>query len=329
MYHSLIATALRVRRAYSKKHGRTPHLLRPRRFTEKIQWRKLFDFNPLFPTLCDKIAVRDYIAERVGREHLIPLLWSGAPADIPLGSVARPCFLKSSHSSGQVMAIGRDDILDPADIRAKTESWLAINHGLAYDEPGYAPVPPRLMIEQAVTTADGARPDEIRLFVFDGKVAVINTVFVEDGRIRSGAFHTRDWTRLNWHFTRVVDRSFPRPSHLDEMIAMAERLGEGLDHVRVDIYDCGERIWIGELTLYSWSGYSRFEPDEADFELGTYWRIRSSGWRAVLAALAGGRTFGARAATVEGTPGLRTSIAGAFERTVVGPGTGQSLDGSP
>ena len=62
MSRSLIATAFRVRRAYLEKHGRAPRLLRPRRFTEKIQWRKLFDFNPLFPTLCDKIAVRDYIA---------------------------------------------------------------------------------------------------------------------------------------------------------------------------------------------------------------------------------------------------------------------------
>lgn len=303
MNHSLIATALRVRRAYTKRHGRAPRLLRPRRFSEKIQWRKLFDFNPLFPILCDKIAVRDYIAERVGPEHLIPLLWSGTSADIPFESVTRPCVLKSSHSSGQVIMIERGDILDPADIRARTECWLAINHGLVYDEPGYAPVPPRLMIEQAVTTEDGARPDEIRLFVFDGKVAVINTVFVEDGRIRNGAFHTRDWARLNWHFTREVDRSFPRPSRLGEMIAVAERLGEGLDHVRVDIYDCGERIWIGELTLYSWSGHSRFEPDRADFELGSHWRMRVPRWRSVAAALFGGRTFGTRAEMAKITPG--------------------------
>ncbi|MEO6209258.1 MAG: ATP-grasp fold amidoligase family protein [Gemmatimonadaceae bacterium] len=327
MSRSLIATAFRLRRAYSGKHGRAPRLLRPRRFTEKIQWRKLFDFNPLFATLCDKIAVRDYIAERVGPEHLIPLLWSGAPADIPFDAIARPYFLKSSHSSGQVIMIGREDVLDATAIRERAARWLTINHGLAYDEPGYAPVPPRLMIEQTVTTADGARPDELRFFVFDGKVAVINTVFVEDGRIRSGAFHTRDWTRLNWHFTRVVDRSFPRPSRLDEMITVAERLGEGLDHVRVDIYDCGDRIWIGELTLYSWSGYSRFDPDEADFELGSYWRIRSSGWRPVVAALFGGRTFGARAEMAKMTPGMRKSVAGALERTPVGPGTGQSLDG--
>jgi hypothetical protein len=294
---SLIASALRVRRRYARAHGRAPNLLRPRRFTEKMQWRKIFDFNPAFPILCDKLAVRDFIAERVGHEHLIPLVWSGVPAEIPFDRVAPPFVLKSTHASGQVIMVGGDDIPDTSAIRAQAESWLTTNHGAAHDEPGYEPVPPRLLIEQTVTTADGARPDEVRLFVFDGKVAVVNTVFVEDGQLRNGAFHTPDWTRLSWHFTRTIDRAFPRPIRLHDMIELAERLGQGLDHVRVDIYDCGDRIWIGELTIYSWSGHARFNPDEADLELGAFWRTREPAWRSILALLFRGRAFPPRQGT--------------------------------
>jgi teichuronopeptide biosynthesis TupA-like protein len=256
-----------------------------------MQWRKIFDFNPAFPILCDKIAVRDFIAARVGREHLIPLIWSGLPAEIPFDRVSRPFFLKSTHASGQVIMVGRDADPDIAAIRAQAEAWLALNYGADRDQPGYGPVPARLMIEETIATDEGARPNEIRLFVFNGKVAVINTVFVEDGQIRSGAFHTPDWTRLNWHFTRRVEQSFPRPIRLRDMIALAERVGEGFDHLRVDFYDCGERIWIGELTVYSWSGYSRFNPDEADLELGAYWRMPKLRWRAILAMLVRGRSF--------------------------------------
>lgn len=294
MYHSLIARAVRLRRAYARAHGRVPHLLWPRRYTEKMQCRKLFDFNPLFPILCDKLAAREYIVARVGREHLIPLLWSGVPANIPFDGVEKPYFLKSSHSSGQVLMVDRDDTPDPAAIRARTEGWLAINHGLTYDEPGYGPVPPRLMIEKTITTAHGGRPDEVRLFVFSGKVAVINTVFVENGKIRNGAFHTPDWTRLNWHFTRVVDRAFPKPTRLHDMIRIAERLGEELDHVRVDMYDCGDHIWIGELTIYSWSGYSRLKPDDADLALGSYWRTPAPGWRDLVSAVFSRPSFAPR-----------------------------------
>jgi len=136
-----------------------------------------------------------------------------------------------------------------------------------------------------LTTDEGQRPEEVRLFVFDGKVAVINTVFVEEDRIRNGAFYTTEWTRLNWHFTRLVDRDFPRPKRLSDMIGIAERLGEGLDHVRVDFYDCGERIYIGEMTLYSWSGLSRFNSDEADLQLGAYWQLKRPLRRALNAVL--------------------------------------------
>jgi hypothetical protein len=291
MRRPLIVSALRVCRGYVSAHGRFPRLFNARRFTEKMQWRKIFDFNPIFPILCDKLAVRDYIAARIGREYLIPLVWSGLPAEIPFDRVTRPFFLKSTHASGQVILVERDAEPDVAAIRAQSEAWLAVNYGADRDQPGYDPVPARLMIEETIITGEGARPDEVRLFVFHGKVAVINTVFVEDGQIRSGAFHTPDWERLNWYFTRRIERPFPRPLRLHDMIALAERLGEGIDHLRVDVYDCGDRIWIGELTLYSWSGYSRFSPDTADLVLGGYWQLPELRWRDILTMVVRGRSF--------------------------------------
>lgn len=278
-------TVRRVRAVYRQVHGREPRILRPRRFTEKMQWRKIFDGNPSFSVLCDKVAVRDFITARIGSDLLTPLLWTGMPEDIPFDRIAPPFALKSTHASGQVVMVGANDPIDREDLRARAAAWLTLCHGTTYDEPGYRAVPRRLMIERTVTTAAGTEPEEVRLFVFDGRVAVINTVFVEDGRIRNGAFHTPDWRRLNWHFTRAMERDFPKPIRLAEMIRIAERLGEGFDHVRVDIYDGGERIWIGEVTIYSWSGHARFNPDEADLELGRYWRLRAPLRRALLAML--------------------------------------------
>ena len=46
----------RVRAAYTHGHkGCNPRLLRPRRFTEKIQWRKLFDLNPVYGVLSERL----------------------------------------------------------------------------------------------------------------------------------------------------------------------------------------------------------------------------------------------------------------------------------
>jgi TupA-like ATPgrasp len=271
--------------SYAGAHGRRPKLLRPRRFTEKMQWRKLFDRNKLFTLFCDKLATRDWVAARIGAEYLPPLYWTGGAEEVPLEALPLPYFLKSSHASGQVMQVTADVLQDHATILARAAEWLNICFFTTNGEPGYKNVPRRLLAEQALLDENGGPPDERRLFVFDGKVEVINTVFVEDGQVRNGAFHTPGWEKLDWHFTRVVPRDFPQPKRLAEMIRIAEHLGQGIDHIRVDIFDCGSKFFVGELTPYSWSGLSRFNPDEADFALGRYWRPRWKLWRAIAAVM--------------------------------------------
>ena len=56
---------------------------------------------------------------------------------------------------------------------------------------------------------------------------MISAVFVEDGLIRNGAFHAAGWDRLNWRFSRLVDREFSQPKRRDEMVGIAERSGQG------------------------------------------------------------------------------------------------------
>ena len=44
---------------YSSKFGFELNLETPKRFTEKIQWLKIYDRNPLYTSLADKVAVRE------------------------------------------------------------------------------------------------------------------------------------------------------------------------------------------------------------------------------------------------------------------------------
>src|SRR5262249_29623667 len=69
------------------------------------------------------------------------------------------------------------------------------------------------------------------------------------------------------------------------LVEYAECLGSEVDHVRVDMYDLGDRFYVGELTLYSWNGFGRFYPDEADLILGSYWTIERAPRRAIMTTL--------------------------------------------
>ncbi len=250
-----------------------------------MQWRKLFDLNPRYPVLCDKLAVRDFIAARIGDAYHVPVLWTGAPAALPFETLAPPYVIKSNHACGQVKMIRDRNGIDAAAIREATEKWLAEPYGVLQEEAAYWQVPPRLFIETMLLTETGAPPDEYRLYLFHGRTAFIQTTIIEHGVARHGAFHTPRWERRDWYFTQARDEVFPRPARLDEMIRLAEILGRDFDHLRVDFFDDGKRLWAGELTLFSWSGFAVFHPDEADFELGSHWRLRFPLLRALATML--------------------------------------------
>ena len=138
----------RVRAAYAHAHnGRKPRLLRPRRFTEKMQWRKLFDLNPIYAVISDKLAVRDFIATRVGTDVLVPLLWVGNdPSAVPFDAFDPPYVIKSTHASGRVLIVRQRQDADVDAAVATFRDWLGTCYGTTKDEPGYVPVPRRLMV---------------------------------------------------------------------------------------------------------------------------------------------------------------------------------------
>ena len=51
----------------------------PKRYSEKIQLRKLNYNNPLYILCADKYKVREYIKEKIGDEYLIPFSLAPLP----------------------------------------------------------------------------------------------------------------------------------------------------------------------------------------------------------------------------------------------------------
>lgn len=48
----------------------------PKTFNEKLQWLKLYNKNPLYTTLVDKYAMKEWVAEKIGSQYVIPTLAS-------------------------------------------------------------------------------------------------------------------------------------------------------------------------------------------------------------------------------------------------------------
>lgn len=285
-WHSRISG---VRHIYGRTFGRYPSLLRPRRYSEKIQWRKLFGTDPSHAIFCDKLATRDYIAAKGFGHLLTELIWSGEDLDAsPLRSLTCPFVLKSNHASAQYVLVPDPTSANYEEMAEKARQWLQIDYSEVASEAAYRGLPRRLMIERMILRSDGLQPAEHRVFVFHGKVRVIATMLVTREGVFS-AFHLDNWTRLNWRgINPPYEPELPRPRHFEEMIAVAECLAKDDEHLRVDFYDDGEHNAVGEITVYTWSGLARLKPEAADRELGKFWNLRRP-MRRALACIVFGR----------------------------------------
>lgn len=253
---------------------RIPSLKNPRTFNEKLNAYKLATVgNPLMVQLADKIEVKSFVADRIGKEHLIPTLWYGEtlPAretrDWP-----KPYVIKSSHGSGHTIFV-RDAEPDWDGIEATTSAWLQQKFGrYAYEWP-YLEMKPRLLIEPFTSEGDEA-PADYKFFCFDGEPKIVQI------DVDRHTDHRRGFYDLNW---RPIDLEIgkpgptnpvERPRHLSEMIRIAGELSRDIPFVRVDLYEVADRILFGEMTFFPDGGMNKFKPRSAQSVFSDLWDYR-------------------------------------------------------
>ncbi len=266
-----------LEKLYRAHMGRPLELEHPETLNEKLQWLKLYYRDPLHTVLVDKYRVRDYVAEKLGEEHLIPLLgvWDD-PDEIDFDRLPAQFVLKCNHNSGLGMYICRDKSrLDPARVRAGLRRGLAQDYFLHGREWPYKNVPRKIIGEQYLADVSGHGLRDYKFYCFDGRMALsmINSDRFSPVPTKADYFD-RNFDRLG--FTWGYQRSAvppERPEQYDEMIAAAEKLAVGLPHVRVDLYLVGGRIYFGELTFFDGSGFSPILPQTWDRRLGALLRL--------------------------------------------------------
>ena len=261
-------------RTYRAVHGRWPSLFRPVTFSEKVLFRKNFDRRPILALFHDKLRVRDYVAERLGADMLPPLLLvTERPETIPFDDLPDRFVIKPSHASGLVAIVTDRRTLDRAAAIAQCHGWLRHDYYRQTREWMYRQLPRRIMVEAFIDQGTGGTPNDYKFYVFDGKVRIIQMDVGRFAGHRQGFFDT-GWRRLAFALQyEPIRGAVAPPTHLDRMIAAAERLGEGMDFIRVDLYDTDRQCYFGEITTCPGSGLDTYHPPGFDHWLGAFWHL--------------------------------------------------------
>lgn len=263
---------------YRVRVGRPLDLENPRTFNEKLQWLKLHDRNPLYTKLVDKAEVKQWVAERIGWDHIVPTLgvWNSFD-EIEFDMLPERFVLKCTHDSGGLVICRNRATFNIDAARRKIGHALMRNFYWLGREWPYKNVRPRVLAEEYI---DAVTPEitDYKMMCFGGRA---RCAFTCTGRAENDLrvdFFDLDWNHLP--FTRHypnADVPPTAPARLKDMIALSERLAEDIPFVRVDFYEVAGELYFGEMTFYPGSGFEEFTPEEWDERLGSWIELPSGG----------------------------------------------------
>ena len=273
--------------------GKSMNWGNPQTFNEKLQWLKLHDHNPAYTQMVDKYEVKQYVEKIVGGGYTIPTLgvWNSFE-EIDFDSLPNRFVLKATHDSGTVIICKDKTLFDYKAAKKLFKKRLRQNYYDSHREFPYKNIRPRIIAEEYLTedsndTIVYANRNiqerfgllDYKFMCFNGKVRAL---FLDIGVVNpNGNGHAseyyrsifnRDFQKLpvcetRSHYPRLIEK----PACWDEMIWIAEKLSQGIPHLRVDMYCINGAIKIGELTFYHGSGWSnQFKPEAWDLIFGDW-----------------------------------------------------------
>lgn len=266
---SFVPSAPYLKMVYRIKTGEKLHLKNPVGFNEKLNWLKLNHIHPEYTQLVDKLAVRDYIREKIGEDYLFPLLGSwNSFDDIDFDALPDKFVLKCNHDSGSVKLITDKSKMDKAALKAFFERRLAMNAYCLGREYPYKDVPPKMMAEAFMEAPDGGGINDYKFFCFQGKPKLL---FVATDRATDVRFDFFDMDFQHLDIVNIHEQSgkeIQKPSCFEEMKSLAETLSQGMEFVRIDLYEIGGRVYFGEFTFFHGGGFYLFYPAHWEKDLG-------------------------------------------------------------
>lgn len=260
-----------IKKLYKKRMGKEINLSDPKTFCEKQNWLKLYDRKPIYTVMVDKYLARDFVAERVGKDYLVPLIgvWNNAD-EIDFSSLPDKFVLKCNHNSDVTICTDKS-ALDTEKVRIKLNEQLKRNYYLQKREWPYKNVPRKIICEKYMENHDKASPLEFKVLCFNG---IPKYVIVISGRFINKET-TMDTYDMDWKYTNLVNGDCPlagdiyeKPDCLNEIYEISEKLSENVPFLRVDFNFWNNKLYFGEMTFFDAAGFENYQPQEWNLYFG-------------------------------------------------------------
>lgn len=271
---SKISPKLNSEILYFGKLKKKLNLQKPETFNEKIMWLKLNEYkdDELITSCVDKYEVRKYIKKSGCEEILNDLISVYNTADeIKFEELPNQFVLKCNHGAGYNIICKDKNKMNLEKVKCSLNQWLKEDYWALYSEMQYKNIKRKIICEKYLESNNYQTLEDYKVYCFNGKPEFVMVCIGRNTGKTKYYFLDKNWKimKINKLGLEVPENfKINKPKCIDDMFSYAEKLSKPFKFVRVDFYDCNDKVIFGELTFTPSACVDTNYTEEAEKELG-------------------------------------------------------------
>ena len=258
-YLSFIPDETFLKMKYKLMMGTKLDLENPKTFNEKLQWLKLHDRNPEYTKMVDKYEAKEYVANIIGKEYIIPTLgvWDKFD-DIDFDALPNEFVLKPTHTSGNVFICKDKSKIDKKKLKKQVNKWLKRDYYRIHREWPYKNVKPRIIAEEYMENKDHTSIKDYKFYCFNGQADYVMICTGRETGHPKFYFYNKEWNfmrNMSNDGMKLEGKLEEKPIGIEKMFEIAEKLSQGIKFVRMDLYNVNEKIYFRRIYVFPSSGF--------------------------------------------------------------------------
>lgn len=248
----------------------------PKTIQDKLCWLNIYDVNPLKPICADKIRIREYCMDKIGKDICVPLIATyDKTSDIQWDTLPEKFAIKCNHGSGMNIIVKEKSILDIPNVERALNIWLSTDFTFKNGfESHYHGIERRILVEKYLD--NNGTPDDYKFICFNGKptfMQILNGRFTNN---LSCNYYDMDFNFMD--ISRNDIRNNPtlkqdKPESFELMKEYATKLSQPFKFVRVDFYEIDGQPYLGELTFTPGAMLFKYVNPEDEIKIGNMLEI--------------------------------------------------------
>lgn len=249
----------------------------PRKLSEKLCYLEYNVNNPLKTNCSDKYSVRKYVETKGLGHHLVPL--EGGPysstSQIDFTSLPQRFVIKATFGCKMNHICLDKSETEIQMIKKEADRWIHRGFERRHLEPHYGKLKRRLIIEEYLDAPGGIIDYKFHCFHGKPEFVLVCSDRGDDGSLTLNLYDA-SWNPIyEIQGIHKTDKVIERPSKLNVMLAICERLSSDFDFVRVDLYQVEEEVYFSELTFTPDGGILSYYTDKFDTYAGGLLRLET------------------------------------------------------